>query len=76
MPSVASWYTSCPLSSPLYEIHALWPQARQLRCKLRVAIDALVAEIPALLNADDDAVAKTTIQSVLGKGCAFPLGNL
>ncbi|KOC30216.1 LysR family transcriptional regulator [Comamonas testosteroni] len=41
-----------------YEIHALWPQARQLRCKLRVAIDALVAEIPALLNPEDDAVAK------------------
>ena len=36
-----------------YEIHALWPQARQLRCKLRVAIDALVAEIPALLNPED-----------------------
>lgn len=35
-----------------YEIHAIWPQTRQLRCKLRVAIDALVAEIPALLNAD------------------------
>lgn len=38
-----------------YEIHALWPQTRQLRRKLRVAIDALVAEIPDLLNVDDDA---------------------
>lgn len=33
-----------------YEIHALWPRARQLRRKLRVAIDALVAEAPAMLN--------------------------
>lgn len=36
-----------------YEIHALWPQTRQLRRKLRVAIDALVAETPDLLNVDE-----------------------
>lgn len=32
------------------EINAIWPQARQLRCKVRVAIDALVARIPSLLE--------------------------
>lgn len=32
------------------EIHAVWPQVRHLRCKTRVAIDALVAHIPAMIN--------------------------
>ncbi|MGM3275215.1 LysR family transcriptional regulator [Ralstonia sp. 24A2] len=32
------------------EIHAVWPQVRHLRCKTRVAIDALVAHIPATMN--------------------------
>lgn len=32
------------------EIHAVWPQVRHLRCKTRVAIDALVAHIPAMMN--------------------------
>ena len=36
-----------------YEIHALWPQTRQVRRKLRVAIDALVTETPDLLNVDE-----------------------
>ena len=40
------------------EIHAVWPQVRHLRCKTRVAIDALVAHIPASMNprAVDDPV--------------------
>ncbi|NQD35933.1 LysR family transcriptional regulator [Permianibacter sp. IMCC34836] len=32
-------------------IHALWPQQRHLPAKMRVAIDALVAEMPARLTA-------------------------
>jgi len=32
------------------EIHAVWPQVRHLRCKTRVAIDALVAQIPAMMH--------------------------
>lgn len=33
-----------------YDIHAVWPQSRQLRCKVRVAIDALVRDIPQVLK--------------------------
>ncbi len=32
------------------EIYAVWPHARRLRCKTRAAIDALVAQIPAMIN--------------------------
>ncbi len=36
-----------------FEIHAVWPHARQLRCKVRVAVDALVDGIPKLLETSD-----------------------
>jgi DNA-binding transcriptional LysR family regulator len=32
------------------EIHAVWPQTRYLPSKTRAAIDALVAEIPAMVG--------------------------
>ncbi len=32
------------------KIHSLWPQTRYLPSKPRIAIDAMVAEIPALMN--------------------------
>jgi DNA-binding transcriptional LysR family regulator len=35
-----------------WEIHAVWPHSRYLPSKTRAAIDALVAEVPALLDAD------------------------
>src|SRR5258708_39060096 len=36
---------------PSQEIHVVWPKSRYLALKTRCAIDALVAEIPALLGA-------------------------
>jgi DNA-binding transcriptional LysR family regulator len=36
---------------PLQEIHVVWPKSRYLALKTRAAIDALVAEIPAMLRA-------------------------
>lgn len=33
------------------DIHAVWPKVRQLRCKARAAIDALVERIPAMMDA-------------------------
>ncbi|MBB3228669.1 DNA-binding transcriptional LysR family regulator [Luteibacter sp. Sphag1AF] len=33
------------------EIYAVWPTVRHLRCKTRVAVDALVAEVPGLMDA-------------------------
>jgi DNA-binding transcriptional LysR family regulator len=35
-----------------YEIHAVWPHSRYLPSKTRAAIDALAAEVPALLDPD------------------------
>jgi DNA-binding transcriptional LysR family regulator len=35
------------------DIHAVWPQARHLSAKVRVAIDALAAEIPAMIAYPD-----------------------
>ena len=35
-----------------WEIHAVWPQTKRMRRKLRVAIDALVAKTPALLGSN------------------------
>ena len=34
-----------------YELHAVWPQARALPRRTRIVIDALAAELPALLGA-------------------------
>jgi DNA-binding transcriptional LysR family regulator len=31
------------------DIHAVWPQTRHLSSKVRAAIDALAAEIPAMI---------------------------
>jgi DNA-binding transcriptional LysR family regulator len=36
---------------PLQEIHVVWPKSRYLPLKTRCAIDALVAEIPAMVRA-------------------------
>jgi DNA-binding transcriptional LysR family regulator len=36
-------------SARAQQIHAVWPQVRHLRCKTRVAIDALAAQIPAMM---------------------------
>jgi DNA-binding transcriptional LysR family regulator len=33
------------------EIYAVWPKVRHLRCKTRVAIDTLIADIPAMISA-------------------------
>ncbi|MGF6769941.1 DNA-binding transcriptional LysR family regulator [Paraburkholderia sp. GAS199] len=35
---------------PLQEVHAVWPKSRYLALKTRYAIDALAAEIPAMLG--------------------------
>lgn len=35
------------------DVHVVWPHARHLPSKVRVAIDALVAELPPLLGRDD-----------------------
>ncbi len=35
------------------DIHVVWPHARHLPSKVRVAIDALVAEVPQVLGQDD-----------------------
>jgi DNA-binding transcriptional LysR family regulator len=35
------------------DIHAVWPQTRYLSSKTRRAIDALVAEIPAMIAGKD-----------------------
>jgi DNA-binding transcriptional LysR family regulator len=36
---------------PSQEIHVVWPKSRYLALKTRCAIDALVAEIPAMVGA-------------------------
>ncbi|HEX7908876.1 MAG TPA: LysR substrate-binding domain-containing protein [Paraburkholderia sp.] len=36
---------------PAQEIHLVWPKSRYLPLKTRCAIDALVAEIPAMIGA-------------------------
>ena len=38
---------------PAQEIHVMWPKSRYLALKTRCAIDALVAEIPAMIGAPD-----------------------
>jgi DNA-binding transcriptional LysR family regulator len=38
---------------PSQEIHVMWPKSRYLALKTRCAIDALVAEIPAMIEAPD-----------------------
>jgi DNA-binding transcriptional LysR family regulator len=38
---------------PSQEIHVMWPRSRYLALKTRCAIDALVAEIPAMIGAPD-----------------------
>ncbi|SAL13768.1 LysR family transcriptional regulator [Caballeronia peredens] len=40
---------------PVQEIHAVWPTSRYLPVKTRLAIDALVAEIPALIASPGEA---------------------
>ncbi|HET9483800.1 MAG TPA: LysR family transcriptional regulator [Xanthomonadales bacterium] len=40
-------------------IHAVWPQSRMLPSKLRVAIDALVAEVPPLIGTADAVLARS-----------------
>jgi DNA-binding transcriptional LysR family regulator len=35
------------------DIHAVWPQTRHLSSKVRAAIDALAAEIPAMIAYPD-----------------------
>jgi DNA-binding transcriptional LysR family regulator len=34
------------------EIHALWPHTRYMPSKTRAAVDALAAEVPAMLNVE------------------------
>ncbi|XXF77243.1 LysR family transcriptional regulator [Myxococcaceae bacterium GXIMD 01537] len=47
----------------LHEVHAVWPQTRHLPTKVRFAVDALVASIPALLADGQAAIASQSWQS-------------